>query len=118
MNYQEYKDIERKANEIGFSLAKVVNNFCDVLTTTGINQYISKGELLNMLYYDGAKNMIKLKPNYRALIFDAVSCAEWDNGMADRQNELAQTVINQLKQNKDQNFEILQRRKQAQAKAQ
>ena len=118
MNYQDYKEIERKANEIGFSLAKVVNNFCDVLTTTGINQYISKGELLDMLYFDGTKNMIKLKPNYRALIFDAVSFAEWDNGMADRQNELAQTVINQLKQNKDQNFEILQRRKQAQAKAQ
>ena len=66
-----------------------------------------------MLYYDGAKNMIKLKPNYRALIFDAVSLTDF----ADRQNELAQTLRNsQAKQNKDQDFEILQRRKQAQTK--
>lgn len=111
MNYTEYKEIERKANEIGFALAKVVNNFCDVLTTTGLNEYISKGELLDMLYFDGTKNMIKLKPNYRALIFDAVSFAE----MADRQNQVAQAVRNNLK-TKDQDFEILQRKKQAQAK--
>lgn len=118
MNYTEYKEIERKANEIGFALAKVVNNFCDVLTTTGLNEYISKGELLNMLYYDGAKNMIKLKPNYRALIFDAVSFAEWVNGeeLQDRQNQVAQAIRNsQTQKNKNQDFEIIQRRKQAQA---
>ncbi len=119
MNYTEYKEIERKANEIGFALAKVVNNFCDVLTTTGLNDYISKGDLLNMLYFDGTKNMIKLKPNYRALIFDAVNLSLWVNGeeLQDRQNQIAQAVRNsQPKQNKNQDFEILQRRRQAQAK--
>lgn len=77
MNYQDYKEIEKKANEIGFALAKIVNNFCDVLKTAGLEKYITKGELLDMLFYDGAKDMIKLKPNYRALIFDAVSIAEF-----------------------------------------
>ena len=76
MNYRDYKDIEQRANQIGFALAKIVNNFCDVLTPTGLKEYISKGELLGMLYFDGAANMIKLRPDYRDLIFDAVSLTE------------------------------------------
>ena len=94
MKYQEYKEIERKANEIGFALAKVVNNFCDVLKTAGIEKFITKGELLDMLYYDGAKDMIKLKPNYRALIFDAVSLAEFmgSNEQHTQQKELATSI--------------------------
>ena len=92
MNYKEYKEIERKTNEIGFALAKMVNNYCDVLNTAGVEKYITKGELLDLLYFDPSKNMIKLKPNYRALIFDAVSLAEVCNATGQRQQEQAQSV--------------------------
>ena len=94
MNYQDYKEIERKANEIGFSLAKVVNNFCDVLTTTGINQYISKGELLDMLYFDGTKNMITKETYHEVYASQSVDKNNWIREMRKGHSKPLQDELN------------------------
>ena len=97
MNYDQYKDIQKRANEVAFALAKIVNNFADVLGTTGLKEYLTKGDLLNLLEYREEKEKITLKPNYRALIFDALSRAEYGKTIQTRQSEIAKAVRDKIK---------------------
>ena len=79
----ELKEITKAANVITFALAKMINNYSDIIGETAANGWMSKGDLLQLLDYDPFKNMITLKKDFNAKVFDIVERQRNFNAMVD-----------------------------------
>ena len=83
MTLSELKEITKAANTITFALAKMINNYSDIIGETAANGWISKGDLLQLLEYDPFKNLITLKKDFNSKVFDIVERQRAFNTMVD-----------------------------------
>jgi len=83
MTLSELKEITKAANTISFALAKMINNYSDIIGETAANGWISKRDLLQLLEYDPFKNMITLKNDFNSRVFDIVERQRAFNTMVD-----------------------------------
>ena len=83
MTLSELKEITKAANTITFALAKMINNYSDIIGETAANGWMSKGDLLQLLEYDPFKNLITLKKDFNSKVFDIVERQRNFNAMVD-----------------------------------
>lgn len=98
MNLEELKEITTDTNTILFALAKMINNYCDIIAMTKASGIIGKADILEMLTYDEGKDKITLAKDWRGKVFDLAlfpndnKCAPCDE-LEQRNNEAAKQTI-------------------------
>lgn len=104
MTLSELKEITKAANTITFALAKMINNYSDIISETAANGWMSKGDLLQLLEYDPFKNMITLKKDFNSRVFDIVERQRNFNAMVDGEkvdiNKMAKDIKAKLLERK------------------
>lgn len=98
MKLEEIRVINKAANTIAFTLAKMLNNYGDIIEETPAKGWISKYNLLSLIEYDPIKKMFRTAKNFNSKVFDMIERQREFNDIMDEieykpQNDIARQAL-------------------------